>query len=120
MKKVLIVDDDSNILSLVSEVLTRNHYEPLKAQSGTSALEMVKTHRPDLVVLDIMMPGLNGFEVCKKIKTDPELAAIKIIMLTAKTKPVDIQTARAFGADSYFTKPFEIAELLGKIKELIG
>jgi DNA-binding response OmpR family regulator len=120
MKKVLIVDDDPNILFLISELLTRNSYEPLMAYSGASALELVKTHRPDLMVLDIMMPGLNGIEVCKKIKTDPELAGIKIVMLTAKTKAMDIQTALASGADSYFTKPFKIAELLEKIKELIG
>jgi two-component system, OmpR family, alkaline phosphatase synthesis response regulator PhoP len=120
MKKVLIVDDDPNILFLISEVLTRNQYEPLMAYSGASALELVKTHRPDLVVLDIMMPGLDGFEVCRKIRHDPETAGIRIIMLTAKVEATDIQTALAAGADSYFTKPFKIAELLAKITELIG
>ena len=120
MKKVLIVDDDPNILFLISEVLTRAGYEPLMAYSGASALELVKVHRPELIVLDIMMPGVNGFEVCKKVKSDPELKGTKIIMLTAKTGGKDIQTGLASGADFYITKPFQIAELSAKIKDLIG
>ena len=119
MKKVLIVDDDPNILFLISEVLTRNGYEPLMAYSGASALELVRTHRPELVVLDIMMPGLDGFEVCKKIKADPAYRDTKIVMLTAKTKAADIQAGLAAGADAYFTKPFKIAELSAKIKQLL-
>ncbi len=120
MKQVLIVDDDPNILFLISEVLTRNGYEPLMAYSGAAALELIKLHRPELVVLDIMIPGLDGFEVCKKIKADPELKDTRIIILTAKTKAADIQTGLAAGADSYFTKPFKITELLEKVKELLG
>ncbi|MRR18416.1 MAG: response regulator [Deltaproteobacteria bacterium] len=120
MKKVLIVDDDPDILFLVSEVLTRNGYEPLMAYRGAEALDLVRTHRPALVVLDIMMPGLDGFEVCRTIKQDPALAGTKIVMLTAKIKAADIQTGLAAGADSYITKPFKIAELSDKIKELIG
>ncbi len=120
MKKILIVDDDANILFLISEVLTRNGYEPLMAYSGASALELVKNHRPELVVLDIMMPGIDGFEVCRAIKADPGLAAVKIILLTAKIESADIQAGIAAGADAYFTKPFKIAELLEKIRELVG
>ncbi|HTY08556.1 MAG TPA: response regulator [Candidatus Edwardsbacteria bacterium] len=120
MKKVLIVDDDSSILFLISEVLSRNNYEPLLAYNGKEAMDLVRVHRPALVVLDIMMPGINGFEVCKKIKGDPELKDTRIILLTAKTKAADIQLGLAAGAESYFTKPFKIAELLAKIKELIG
>ena len=118
MKKVLIVDDDASILFLISEVLNRNGFEPLLAYNGKDAMDLVRVHRPVLAVLDIMMPGLNGFEVCKKIKADPELKDTKIIMLTAKTKAADIQLGLAAGAECYFTKPFKIAELLEKIKEL--
>jgi CheY-like chemotaxis protein len=120
MKKILVVDDDPNVRFLISELLTRGHYEVSQAVNGDQAWQMVHSQMPDLVVLDIMMPGIDGIEVCRRIKTAPALQHIKVIMVTAKTEGKDIQAGLAAGADHYITKPFKITELSAKIKELIG
>jgi DNA-binding response OmpR family regulator len=120
MKKILVADDDPNVVFLISEVLTRGHYQVSQAANGVEALRLAKAELPDLVVLDVMMPGIDGFEVCRRIKNDPALSAIKVIMVTAKTQGKDIQTGLSAGADHYITKPFKIGELSAKIKEFIG
>ena len=120
MKKILVVDDDPNVRFLISELLARGHYEVLQADDGTMAMDQVRAHHPDLVVLDIMMPGIDGIEVCRRIKSDPDLRHIKVIMVTAKTEGKDIQAGLAAGADHYITKPFKIVELSAKIRELTG
>ena len=118
MKKILVVDDDPNVRFLISELLSRGHYEVMQAVDGAMAMDQVHKHRPDLVVLDIMMPGIDGIEVCKRIKGDPALKQIKVIMVTAKTEGKDVQAGLAAGADRYITKPFRIGELSSIIKEL--
>ena len=120
MKKILVADDDPNVVFLISEVLTRGHYQVSQAANGVEALRKTRSEMPDLVVLDVMMPGIDGFEVCRRIKADPALSAIKVIMVTAKTQGKDIQTGLSAGADHYITKPFKIGELSAKIKEFIG
>jgi len=119
-KKILVADDDNNILFLISEILMRQNYEVSQAVNGDQALKDVVALHPDLVVLDIMMPVIDGIEVCRRIKASPETSDIKVIMLTAKTSGKDMEAGMAAGADHYMTKPFKIAELSGKIKELIG
>ncbi|MDI6739480.1 MAG: response regulator [Candidatus Edwardsbacteria bacterium] len=120
MKKILVADDDPHVLFLISEVLTRGHYEVSQAVNGYMAMQQVSGVMPDLVVLDVMMPGIDGFEICRRIKNDPALRHIKVIMVTAKTQGRDIQAGLSAGADHYITKPFKIAELSSKIKKLIG
>ena len=118
--KILVADDDSNMLFMVSEILARQGYEVYQAVNGDQALKDAGSLHPDLMVLDIMMPVIDGIEVCRRIKASPETRDIKVIMLTAKTSGKDLEAGMAAGADHYMTKPFKIAELSGKIKELIG
>lgn len=118
--KILVADDDSNMLFMVSEILARQGYEVFQAVNGDQALKDARSLHPDLMVLDIMMPVIDGIEVCRRVKADPETRDIKVIMLTAKTSGKDLEAGLAAGADHYMTKPFKIAELSGKIKELIG
>ncbi len=118
MKKILVVDDDPNVRLLISAILTHGHYEVIQADDGAMAMDQVYSQRPDLVVLDIMMPGIDGIEVCRRIKQDPALQQIKVIMVTAKAEGKDIQAGMAAGADRYITKPFKIVELSTIIKEV--
>ena len=111
MSKVLIVDDDPNILFLLSEVMTRNSLEPLMAPSGASALELVRLHRPELVVLDIMMPGMDGYEVTRKLRGNPSTLSTPILMFTAKTQLDDKVVGFDVGADDYLTKPTHPSEV---------
>ena len=118
--KILVADDDSNMLFMVSEILARQGYDVFQAVNGDQALKDARSLLPDLMVLDIMMPVIDGIEVCRRIKAAPETRDIKVIMLTAKTGGRDLEAGVAAGADHYMTKPFKIAELSGKIKELLG
>ncbi|HBE73750.1 MAG TPA: hypothetical protein DDW31_06675 [candidate division Zixibacteria bacterium] len=120
MKRILVADDDRHVLYLISEVLTRSDYEVSQAADGDQALEMARSTKPDIIILDIMMPGLDGIEVCRAVKSDPATAGIRVIMVTAKSGPQDIEAGREAGADHYITKPFRLAELVGKIAELVG
>lgn len=120
LKKILVADDDNNVLFLISEILTRQNYEVLQAVNGDQALQEAASLHPDLIVLDIMMPVIDGIEVCRRIKSSTETKDIKIIMLTAKTSGKDIEAGMSAGADHYMTKPFRIAELTAKIKDLVG
>jgi DNA-binding response OmpR family regulator len=120
MKKILVADDDPNMLLLISEVLARQNYQVSQTTTGDAALRQAQAEIPDLMVLDVMMPGIDGIEVCRRIKSDPALRAIKVVMVTAKAQGKDIEAGMAAGADRYITKPFKIGELSAKIKELIG
>lgn len=120
MKRILVADDDPNVRLMISGLLARGPYEVTQAVDGDQALAMTRSSRPDLVVLDVMMPGIDGFEVCRRIKQDAALAGTKVIMVTAKTQGKDIETGVTAGADHYITKPFKMTELSVKIKELIG
>jgi DNA-binding response OmpR family regulator len=112
---VLIVDDDPLIRSVVRAVLEDSSYDLDEAGSGDDALRVASSRHPDLVLLDVMMPGIDGFEVAARFKADPKLADAVIVMLTAKDAPADRRRGLAAGADAYFTKPFSPLELLGAI-----
>jgi len=119
-KKVLIVDDEPNIAISVEFLMRREGFEVLVAYDGEEGLTRIRADRPDLVVLDIMMPKLDGFEVCKAVRADPILAGVRILMLTAKGRAAEISKGLALGADGYITKPFATRELVAKVKELLG
>lgn len=119
MKKILVADDDRNILYLISEVLAKGDYEVSQAVNGDHALKLAREIRPDLIVLDIMMPGLDGYKVLGDLKSDIQTRDIKVVIISAKTKPADVEKGLAEGADYYFTKPFKIADLTAKIQELL-
>lgn len=119
-KKILIVDDEPNIVISVEYLLSLEGFEVLVARDGEEGLAQIRADRPDLVVLDIMMPRLDGFEVCKAVRADPTLAGVRILMLTAKGREAEIAKGLSLGADAYIPKPFSTRELVAKVKELLG
>ena len=120
-KNVLVIDDDANIRELLAVNLKAAGYIVTMAEDGIDGLEKLRSLRPQCVVLDVMMPGLDGWELCKIIRDDPELASTCILMLTAKDRERDrLIGIDIFGADEYMVKPFEIDDLLGAVRRLIG
>lgn len=111
-KKILVVDDERHIVRLVQVNLERAGYQIVTAYDGVEALEKVKSEDPDMVVLDVMMPRMDGFEVLKNLQADPRTQDIPVIMLTAKAQDADIFRGWASGVSSYLTKPFNPRELL--------
>jgi DNA-binding response OmpR family regulator len=119
-KKVLIADDEPNIVTALEFLLQRNGYEVYIARNGDGALLLVEQHLPDLVLLDVMMPLKSGYEVCQRMRERPEWRHIKIIMLTAKGRDVEMSKGLSIGADLYITKPFSTQELMARINGLLG
>jgi DNA-binding response OmpR family regulator len=118
--KVLVVDDEPFICRSLGFVLRKEKYEVFEARNGEEALEAIRTHRPDLVFLDVMMPKINGFEVTQRVKADAELRSTKIILLTAKGQDADRVTGDDVGADDYMTKPFSPTKLLERARQILG
>ncbi|MGQ0545076.1 MAG: response regulator transcription factor [Betaproteobacteria bacterium] len=119
-KRVLIVDDEANIVAALDYLLRRSGYEVSVAATGDEALRQVEAFAPDVVLLDVMMPQKSGYEVCRRIRERPEWAAVKIVMLSAKGREVEVSKGMSLGADLYVTKPFSNAELVARIRELLG
>ena len=118
MNKVLIVDDEPNILISLEFLLTKGGFKVFVARNGAEALDIIKRELPAIVVLDIMMPDVDGYEVCQFIKGTPELEHIKVVFLSAKSKEEDIAKGYSLGADLYLTKPFSTRNLMKEIKSL--
>ena len=119
-KKVLIVDDEPNIVVSVEFLMQREGHEVATAADGQEAMELLAESRPDLLILDVMMPRKNGFEVCTEVRADARLSAMPILMLTAKGREAEMKKGLSLGADAYITKPFSTHELVTKVKELLG
>lgn len=117
MKKILIIEDEDNIRELVTYNLKANGYIPIEAADGITGITMVYKEKPDLILLDIMLPGKDGYEICKELRY--EGYTIPIIMLTAKSEEIDKVLGLEFGADDYIAKPFGIRELMARIKAVI-
>jgi DNA-binding response OmpR family regulator len=120
MHKILIADDEPNILISLEYLMKREGYEVVVARDGDEALAAIRRERPALVLLDVMMPGKTGFEVCELVRADAELAATKIVLLTAKGRDTDIAKGLAIGATDYITKPFSTRELAQRVRELLA
>jgi len=120
LKKVLVVDDDPYILMSLEFLMKKNGYDVMVARNGTEALELVEKQVPHLVLLDIMMPDVDGYEICRYIKKSPELKHTKVVFMSAKTKEADILKGYDLGASLYITKPFSTRELVKQIKELMA
>jgi two-component system alkaline phosphatase synthesis response regulator PhoP len=118
-KRILIAEDDSNILFSLMFLMNQQHYETLTCGNGVDALTAIREFRPHLVLLDIMLPLKNGFEVCKAVRETPDLAGTKIIMLSAKGRDSEIAKGYALGADAYITKPFATRELTDTVRRLL-
>lgn len=118
-RTVLVADDEKDIVDLVSYNLTREGFDVLAAADGLESLKIIRKHRPDIVILDWMMPGMDGLEVCRRLRQDPETSRIPVIMLTAKSDTVDKILGLEMGADDYVTKPFHVRELVARIHALL-
>jgi two-component system phosphate regulon response regulator PhoB len=118
-RTVLVIDDEPEMLRLLDYNLTRAGYAVLTARDGESGLAAARRHAPDLVILDIMMPGLDGLEVCKRLRQEPVTAPRPILMLTAKAEEADRVLGLELGADDYLVKPFGMRELLARVKALL-
>ncbi|MBP7765195.1 MAG: response regulator [Deltaproteobacteria bacterium] len=119
MAKILIVDDEPDIVELVSYNLERERFFTTRAHDGETALRKVKIEKPDLLILDLMLPGIGGLDICKKIRANPETSDLPIIMLTAKADEVDKIIGLEIGADDYITKPFSVKELVARVRTVL-
>jgi len=119
-KRVLIVDDEPNIVASLEFLMEQAGLQVQVARNGREALERAAAFRPDLVLLDVMMPDLNGYEVCQRLRADPNLQPLRILMLSAKGRDVEVAKGLELGADGYITKPFSTRDLVAKVRELLG
>ena len=117
--KVLVVDDESAIVDLVRQLLLRSGYEVYTASDGDAAFEAIYNLKPDLVILDLMLPRMDGWEICRRIKSDPDMKSVSILMLTARRDERDVVEGLELGADDYVKKPFSTAELRARIATIL-
>ncbi|TET64384.1 response regulator [Candidatus Aerophobetes bacterium] len=120
MKKILIADDRSEVVELVKVTLEGEGYRTIDASDGREALEKIRKEKPDLILLDIVMPKMNGFEDLREVKKDPKTKEIPIIMLTAKGQKSDQEKGKELGATGYIIKPFSPSALLERIEEILA
>ena len=118
-EKILVVDDEEYILELISFNLTNNGYTVLTANNGIDAVKIAIEEKPNLILLDLMIPGKDGYDVCKEVRSNIEIKNIPIIMLTAKSEEIDKILGLELGADDYITKPFSVRELLARVKAVL-
>ena len=118
--KILIADDEPNILISLEYLMKREGHEVLLAHDGREALEAIRQHRPDVVLLDVMMPVKSGFDVCQRIRANPDWSKVRVVMLTAKGREVEVSKGLALGADDYITKPFATKELLARVRDQLA
>jgi len=119
-KSVLIVDDEPNIVAALEFLLQKNGYAVKIAANGEDALAQLDAFKPDLVLLDVMMPKVNGYEVCQRMRAHPQWRHIKIVILSAKGREVEVSKGMSLGADLYVTKPFSSSELVATIDKLLS
>ena len=118
-KEILIVDDEPSIVVPIQFLMEQQGYSVIVAENGHDALDLIYKYKPDLILLDIMLPGIDGYEVCEIVRLNPKLRDVKVIFLTAKGREVEIAKGLALGADAYITKPFSNAELVAKVKTVL-
>lgn len=119
-KRILAVDDEPHILKLVSFSLKARGFDVIEASDGLSAIEMAEHEQPDLVLMDVMMPALDGYEACRRIKANPKTAHIPVVMLTAKTQVAEHKTGLDAGALDYICKPFTPKDLVAQVNGFLG
>jgi len=119
MSKILIVDDEQDIVELISYNLEKEGFKTVKAYDGETAVRLARSEKPALMILDLMLPELNGLDVCKTIRRNPEIAKLPIIMLTAKGEEIDKIIGLEIGADDYITKPFSVKELIARVRSIL-
>lgn len=120
MKNILIVEDVEDHLEIVKIILEQHNYNILTATNGKSGLESAQKNLPNLMILDVMLPEMNGYEVCRALRSDQKTRGIPVIMLSVKSNPEDIEAGYKSGANEYITKPFNLEELIKKVKKHLG
>ena len=120
MKKILLVDDEPNIIMSLEYTFKKQNFEVFIARDGQEALDILKTEQPDVIILDIMMPNVDGYATIESIKKNEKLTHCKVIFLSAKNKESDIEKGMQLGADAYMTKPFSIKKLVDQVNELLA
>ena len=120
MPRILIVDDEPNIVLALELLMKREGYEIRSVDDGEKAVEAAAAFRPDLILLDVMMPRMDGYEVCQRIRADDSLKGVFIVMLTAKGREVEREKGMALGADLYITKPFSTRDVVRRVKEVLA
>jgi DNA-binding response OmpR family regulator len=120
MAKIVVADDDVDVRMLVALKLRHSGYDVVDVGDGAAAVEACRKERPDLVVLDLMMPVMSGLEACRMIKSEPGLADVPVLMLTARAQNTDVDAGLAVGADAYVTKPFSPKELAARVAAMLG
>lgn len=118
--KILIVDDEPSITIPLKFLMEKNQFEVMVVHSGEDALSTIDRFNPDLILLDVMLPSLDGFQVCQNLKADPRRKSIKVIFLSALTRDLDMAKGNTLGADAYITKPFSNADVVRRVKELLS
>ena len=118
-KEILIVDDEPGIVVPVQFLMEQQGYRVMTAERGEDALDLIYQYKPDLVLLDIMLPGIDGYEVCEIVRLNPDYRNVKIVFFTAKGREVEIAKGLALGADAYIIKPFSNIELVATVKEIL-
>ncbi|OGB86732.1 hypothetical protein A3H38_03280 [candidate division WOR-1 bacterium RIFCSPLOWO2_02_FULL_46_20] len=118
--RILLIEDDQDMAEAIRLRLEANNFDIILAHDGMEGLSKARTENPDLIILDVMLPKLDGFNLCRMLKFDEKHKSILIIILSAKVQKTDIERGKEVGADAYITKPFKAEELLAKIKELIN
>jgi DNA-binding response OmpR family regulator len=120
VKRVLIVDDEANIVASLEFLMRQKGYDVRVAGNGVEALAAVADFNPDLMLLDVMMPQMSGYDVCQKVRAGPDGQRVKIVMVSAKGREVEVSKGLAVGADAYVTKPFSTRDLVAQIQELLA
>ena len=118
--RVLVIEDEDNIAIALDYLLTREGYDHDRIASGAEALGRIRDTRPDLVLLDVMLPEMSGYEICQGVRLDPSLADVKILMMTARGSAIERRKGLALGADGFISKPFELKELRAEVRRLLG
>jgi two-component system, OmpR family, phosphate regulon response regulator PhoB len=118
--RVLVVEDEDNIAVALDYLMTREGYDHDRVASGADALPRIRSTHPDLVLLDVMLPEVSGYEICEGIRTDPKLADVKVLMMTARGSAIERRKGMALGADGFISKPFELKDLRDEVRRLLG
>lgn len=119
-KRILIADDEPNIVVSLEFLMKREGFDVEVAMDGEAALQAIAAQLPDLILLDIMLPKKDGFEVCQQIRANPQWQSLKVVMLTAKGRDTEVSKGLALGADAYMTKPFSTRDLVAQVRKLLG
>lgn len=119
-ERILVIEDDPNALRLVEYTLGQEGYQVITAADGLEGLKKAREEHPDLIILDIMLPGLDGYEVCQRLRQEPKTIKLPILMLSAKAREIDKATGLKVGADDYLTKPADPAMIVAKVKTLLA